>query len=62
MGGKREEDVREAKENLAADRAEHDRQMGRLPDTRGIDRWAGEIARRNDRRFSERGNRRTRGK
>jgi hypothetical protein len=48
-----ENDRREAVEKIREDRANHDRNTGRLPNSREIARWANEVGRRNDRRDSE---------
>jgi hypothetical protein len=49
----REQDVRRARDAMVRARIEHERKQGREPDTRKAETWATEIARRNDRRESE---------
>jgi hypothetical protein len=51
----REQDIRRAREALVRERIQHERRSGNSnPDTRKIEGWASETARRNDRRDSDR--------
>lgn len=50
----REQDVRRARDEMTKAKVEQDRRSGvAVPDTRKAERWASEIARRNDRREND---------
>ena len=49
MSERKQETVRETIRDLSQRHAEHDRQSGRLPDSRKIEQHWSEVARRNER-------------